>query len=130
VIIPADKVLETLSNNPEYRDLLVKAVMSSNGRQTFGTLAQELVSGRAQLWARKKSLIVTQELTYPTGAKWLSVRIGTGNMGTLKAMMGKVEEYAKDSGFIGVESVARNGWSRVGEKLGYKKTHEFIEKEF
>ncbi len=127
--VPPDDVIPTLSENKKYVDLLVEAVERSNGRQTFQTLVTELVTTKATLWVRKNSLIVTQLLIYPTGAKWLSVRIGCGNMNTLKAMIGKIEEYAKSRGYDGLESTARPGWARVGKALGYKTSHLFIEKE-
>ncbi len=128
--VPPDEVLKTLIENEKYVELLTEAAGRSNGRHTFQTLVTELVNNTATLWVRKKSLIVTQLLVYPTGAKWLSVRIGCGNMQTLKAMMAKIEQYAKSREYAGCESFARIGWSRVGKALGYKASHMFIEKEF
>lgn len=120
--------LDVLIDNPKYVELLRGAVKRSNGRQTLETITTEIAQQRAALWFRKNSIIVTETLRYPTGAKWLSVRTGVGHMSTLKSMMGEIEQYAEENEFDGLESVARIGWARVGKKMGYQETHRFIEK--
>lgn len=119
---------EALVEHQHIVPLLQEAVKRSNGRHTFSTLLEDFAGGRAMLWIRKNSVIVTELIRYPTGVHWLAVRIGTGHMATLKAMMATIEEYAKDKGYAGVEGVARTGWARVGKKLGYAETHRFLEK--
>lgn len=126
--ITGEGVLYALKNNPEMTELLAKSVERSHGRQTFETLIGEILERRATLWLGAKSLIVTEILQYPTGVRWVSVRIGTGDMEELKTMLPEIEDYAKRKGCVGVEGAVRKGWARVGRPMGYEPSHIFIEK--
>lgn len=126
--ISGKAAIEALIERQDIVELLQGAVKRSNGRHTFETLVNDLTAGRAMLWIRKNSVIVTELIRYPTGVLWLALRIGAGHMATLKAMMPGIEEYAKEKGYAGVEGVARTGWARVGKRMGYAETHRFLEK--
>lgn len=122
--------LQALVDNPKIVEHLQGAVKRSNGRQTFETLIEEIVRGATALWIKENSVIVTQRIAYPTGAHWLSVRIGAGDAGTLQEMLPELEEHARENGLSGVESISRKGWARIGKALGYAETHSFLEKRF
>ena len=129
--LASDPIAE-LEQSQRLRDWVVGAVKRSNGRQTFVTVLRELVEGRAQLWVcdgedGPRGVLMTDLQRYPTGALWLNVRMGAGTMEAMEAAISKLKDAAVERGCVGVEGIARVGWSRIGKKHGFRETHRFLE---
>lgn len=133
--IRAEEVVQTLKTSEKLQGWMMNAVETTNGRYDFRTLCQELMAGLAQLWlvfdqeGREAGLVITDIRTYPTGARWLNIRVGTGNMIAMTEAIDALIEWATEMELAGVEGNARPGWTRIGAKIGFKETHRFLEKE-
>jgi len=130
--VPSDKVGDAWW---EVYPLLSEAVKSNNGRYTITDLRRNLLSQDMQLWIIRagealEAVAVTEIVNYPS-RKVVRVNIGTGsNFREWIPLLSEIEEWGKENGCDGLESIARKGWAKVWGKQGYNQTHVFLEKDF
>jgi hypothetical protein len=80
----------------------------------------DLIDNRCQLWPTPNSVLVTELIIYPTGAKILYHWLAGGSWDEIKATHARVEEFAKGQGCIAVEVKGRRGWERLAKADGWK----------
>lgn len=102
-------------------------------RYAIGDVALRLVQGRMQLWLGlddngPRVVVITEVTPYPLGTTCgIFVCTGEGRADWLK-YLGVIEEWARQLGCVSMAHIAREGWARVLEPLGYRKTHVVLEK--
>ena len=102
------------------------ALEYAGNSHTLTDIYEEILAGRAQLWAGKNSVIVTEIVSYPN---FKSVRfwLAGGRMSELLKMEKKVTEWAKGIDCTVCEIIGRKGWEKV--LTNYKKTAVILTKE-
>lgn len=115
--------------------MLEQACETNNGRLPVEALYQNLKNKDMQLWIsvsdkhQIECCCVTEIINYPN-KKYCQVVIGTGShFHNWVGFMRRIEDWAKQQGCDGIQSIARKGWGRVLKEQGWQQTHIFIEKE-
>ena len=134
--------------NPAYIDdccieagyYLNRAAKESYGRYTIFDIRNEIISGKQQLWIlfygdNEMMMAATTMICFYPRKTTLCVMFLGSNDDTLWAkyrelVVGKFESFAKDNGCDGIECTGREGWARVLEPFGWKKSFTVLEKNF
>jgi hypothetical protein len=112
------------------------AVQRASGRLSLENIANDIMSGKWQLWlylkgGEYKALAVTEISTCQNGKKILSLIICTGEDKELWEVLvpSTLEQFARVEGCTLFETLARPGWEKILGRQGFKKTHVLLEKE-
>jgi hypothetical protein len=88
------------------------ALEYSHGTHTFVDIAAGVLSGRYQLWAGKKSAVVTEIIVYPR-QRDLHYFLAGGDLDELKTMRPHIEAWAIKQGCSSVTLAGRPGWAKT-----------------
>lgn len=121
---------------PEVLPWIDGACARMRGRFWSCDIKEALINRDMQLWVYRDAhgvaaVCVTQLPPYPR-KKLAQIFIGTGrHRHKWQHHVETLEEWAKMQGCVGIESFSRIGWWRAFfRSIGWKRTHEVIEKEF
>ena len=114
--------------------IMVAACVRSRGKFTAGDIMKAIALQDMQLWLATDgpeicALAVTELVNYPQ-RRVCRVLIVTGE--DRERWIGyseTISAWAKASGCRGIEALARPGWRRTMEALGWQMTHIFLEKD-
>jgi len=103
-----------------------EALKYAGNSHNLGDVYSEILSGKAQFWPGKNSVIITEIITYPA---FKSVRfwLAGGRMSELLKMEKQVVEWARGVNCTVCEIMGRPGWEKVLKD--YKKTSVLLHKE-
>lgn len=135
ITIAPTTYIRTLWN--DVSDQLERAVVRSNGRWTMEALYYSIESGHQQLWLAfdDDKMIdgvgTTEILDYPQG-KMLAIQFLGGNKFNdwVWEMLEKFNAFAKDSGCVGIEATARQGFWKWLSQDDFKQSYVVYEKRF
>ncbi len=99
-----------------YRAWLLPALQAECASEA--ELLEDILSGRAQLWAGEAAAMVTQRVC-EDGVRRLHVWLRGGDLAQLLAMRPGIEAWARGQGCKRITIDGRAGWSRVLRRLGY-----------
>lgn len=99
-----------------YRAWLLPALRAECA--TEAELLDDILTGRAQLWAGEAAAMVTQRIG-GDGVHRLHVWLGGGDLTELLAMRPGIEAWARAQGCRHITIDGRAGWTRVLRRLGY-----------
>lgn len=118
---------------PEVRPWLEQACATSRGKFDAEDIRAGLLAGEDQLWIWKTptafAVGITRIANYPKKSV-CTLRIVTGkNMDEWAVpCIQTIERWAKANGCADMELQARPGWERLLSRLGYEKTHVYLER--
>lgn len=82
-----------------------------------------LASGEGQFWATDDGAIITQIITYPSGARACRTHSGAGNLSALlDDLKPSIEAWAKQQGCTHCQIEGRNGWRRAHPDYRHHQT--------
>lgn len=84
--------------------------------------------GNAQLWPTRKAAVVTEVITYPTGAKSLSYWLAGGSLEDVLRTHAAVEAFARQQGCHYIEIKGRRGWRNAVKRFGFEPVGTFYVK--
>jgi hypothetical protein len=121
----------------DVEEQLGKAVARSNGRWSMEALYHTIQSGHQQLWlAFDEDKIIdgvgtTEIIDYPQG-KMLAIQFLGGDKFNdwVWEMLEKFNGFAKDSGCVGIEATARQGFWKWLSQDDFKQSYVVYEKRF
>lgn len=119
----ADRVHRLADENPllahleRCREFLEPAL--EGGHFTWPDVQACVAHGRAMLWPGKASAMVTEDVTYPSGAKAVQVWLGGGDLEELLAMAPGVEAAARLRGCTSALIEGRRGWEKPLKAAGF-----------
>lgn len=108
----------------------LEEALASGGPQMF-TLKEvfnEILDGRAFLWAGQRSCLVVRLMETAAGRvghAWLAA----GDLEELRSMQENVEDWGRRQGVRYVLMTGRRGWLRVFRDTGYREMHTTLVKE-
>ena len=94
------------------------------GCATEAELFDDLVAGRAQLWAGERAAIVTQTVAEGDLHVWLA----GGDLGEILALRPGIEAWARGQGCVRITIDGRHGWARVLRGFGYVENATELER--
>jgi hypothetical protein len=111
------------------RTFIEAALEYSQGTHEFIDIAAGVLSNRYQLWASKKSAVVTEIIVYPR-LKDLHYFLAGGDLDELKSMRPHIEEWGAKHGCTRVTLAGRPGWARTFLRdEGYAPTWSILKKD-
>ena len=106
----------------------IKAALKySGGTHTYEDVADNIRSGKQQLWPAEKSCAVTEIIVYPR-KKTLHIFLAGGDMEELHEMQKSAEVWAKHYGCEALTMTGRKGWAKANRKAGWKEKLVLMEK--
>ena len=97
------------------------------GCATEAELLDDLVTGRAQLWAGERAAVVTQIVADSGGAD-LHIWLAGGDLADILALRPGIEAWARGQGCTRITIDGRLGWSRVLRPFGYMENATELER--
>ena len=111
------------------RTWIEAALEYSQGTHQFVDIASGILSGRYQLWAGKKSAVVTEIIVYPR-LKDFHFFLAGGDLDELKEMVPHMESWGVKQGCSRVSLAGRPGWAKSFLKdEGYKPAWFILKKD-
>lgn len=119
---------------PSVKGLIASAV-ERGGDYTAEDIRKGCLENRYQIWLVAgpsdviAAVVVTAILEMPL-RKVCQIKIATGlEREEWQSMIVEIERWAKDNGCSAMKPIARKGWQRVLEPMGYRMTHVVLEKD-
>lgn len=103
------------------------ALRYSGGTHTYEDVADNIRSGKQQLWPAEQSCVVTEIIAYPR-KKTIHIFLAGGNMDEIHSMQPDVMAWAKHYGCEKMTMAGRKGWARANLKIGWKESLVLMEK--
>lgn len=100
---------------------------ASGGLYTFDDIMEAIEEGRMQSFTSGDSWIVTQVDHFPRKTV-ISITLAIGNIDECKAIMPKLEEFAKSVGATRIAGLGREGWWHFAEP-GWRRNGVWYEKD-
>jgi len=114
--LPRPEAAEGAVGWARYRAWLLPALQPDCASEA--ELLDDILSGRAQLWAGEAAAIVTQRVC-EDGLHRLHVWLAGGELAEILAMRPGIEAWARGQGCRHITIDGRTGWRRVLRRLGY-----------
>jgi hypothetical protein len=117
---------------PQAFNLVARACARSNGRLTPEAVFADLKAKQMQLWlvhtdGKIEACFVTQIINYP-GTRLCNILLAAGKgRQRWQHWISILEDWAREQGCNGMESVARLGWKRI--LRGWRHTKILIERD-
>ena len=106
-------------NAPIYHKKLARALDRQGGLFTLSDILERISDGRMQSWVENNSWAVTQISVYPR-RRMVEIVAVVGDLGDCRKLNEKIINFANEMGVDLVAAYGRHGWSRLGERLGWK----------
>lgn len=106
------------------RELLSLAISRSLGVVSVDDVIERIDQNRLTLWKADNSVAVSEVSRMPQKTV-VNVVLAAGELGELRKVAARIEDYAKSIGADMVTIVGRRGWGRV---LGYNETAALMSK--
>ena len=113
-----------------YREQIEGALRYAGGTHTFDDVQESVQAGAMQVFARPRSIIITEIVQYPR-SKALHMFLGGGEMEEIEDMFPEIEAWARSIGCSAVTATGRHGWARtfMTRKRGYESVATVYSKE-
>jgi hypothetical protein len=113
-----------------YRAQIEGALRYSGGTHTFEDVQESVQAGAMQVFARPRSIIITEIVVFPQ-RKVLNMFLGGGEMEEIEDMFPEIEAWAASMGCAAVTATGRHGWARsfMTRKRGYESVATVYSKE-
>ncbi len=112
----------------QFRDQILRVLDPRT--HTIEWLDDEVISGRALVWAGPDAVILAEVKTYPTGAQEIHGLIAAGNVETItKVLIPDAEQWARAHHFLFASIASRPGWASLLKADGYAVHQVYIRKE-
>jgi hypothetical protein len=99
---------------------LLEAAAAHDGLQTADDALMAVQSDHAQLWAGKRSVVVTRVNDF-TRARLATIWLAGGDMDELVGtMLPQIETWARENGCSELALAGRKGWQRVMGAQGFR----------
>lgn len=107
----------------------------ADGDITAEELRGDVIADEAQAWAvvddnNKVKAVALTRIVGPGRRVWVEYCAGKDRKGWQHVLMGEIEAFAKSEQSVGVKMVVRRGWTPFLKELGYRETHEVMEKRY
>lgn len=104
------------------------------GRYKPEHVLEALNSAMMQLWIvmqghTVKAACLTEVMQFPNAKEFRIIMMVGADRELWTHFLSRLEEYARDIGCDKIIGIARPGWERIIDKMGYEKTHVYLEKD-
>lgn len=85
---------------------------------TLEHVRAELDSGKCQMWPTENSVIITEIIQYPTGARVMQHWLAGGDRDEIERTTVSLEAFARAHGCVAIEVTGRPGWLPTMKRHG------------
>lgn len=104
----------------------LEPAVEKSGEHTKQSVWDALQRGQRQLWLSKKSAVITEMISYPSGLTVVNGWLAGGDLQEILRWLPMLEDWGRQRGATRVRVVARRGWAKV---CGYREVRSIMIKE-
>lgn len=111
---------------PSVSPQIMKALQRGSGEYTLHDVAEQILTGKWQLWSDGNSVCCTSVVQYPS-LRVLYVHLGSGEIGSVVVMWPSLQDFARRNNCTKVQFMGRPGWRKSGAiPDGWRHTHDVV----